>query len=74
MTTVFNEVDIKRLRKTHFDQLLSYIMERDRDGWYYGNKDQFEKRHRDLMQWVKGILLHINNNNVVIPKKLVMKG
>ncbi len=69
MATVFSEVDIKGMRKTHFDQLLMYIMERDREEWYYGNKEQFEKRHRDLMQWVEGILLCLENNDYIIPRK-----
>ncbi len=55
------QVDISGLRKTHFQQLLSYIDNRDREEWYYGNKEQFEKRHDDLKKWVAGILLEENN-------------
>ncbi len=69
MATVFSEVDIKGMRKTHFNQLLIYIIERDKTEWYYGNKKQFEKRHKDLMQWVKGILLCLENNDYIIPRK-----
>lgn len=29
-------------------QLLSYVEERDRDGWYSGNKTQFQKRHESI--------------------------
>ncbi len=43
-------MDIKGMRKTHFDQLLMYIMERDNTEWYYGNKKQFEKGVKDVRQ------------------------
>jgi len=38
-----------KLKRTEVQQLLSYCEERDRDGWYYGNKEQFEKRHFEIM-------------------------
>ena len=44
------------LRLSHFRQLLSYIEHQERDGWYYGNKEQFMKRHEDLRLWVEIIL------------------
>jgi len=60
MATVFDEVNIKGLRVTHFHQLLSYIKQREDDGWYYGNKKQFEQRHKDLQKWVEGIIDYVN--------------
>ena len=47
---------ISSLRRSHFLQLQAYIHERDREGWYYGDKAQFEKRHRDLKEWVSDII------------------
>jgi len=35
------------------EQLLQYVKTRDRgadEGWYYGNKDQFERRHASLLE------------------------
>lgn len=31
-------------------QILSYMDERDRTGWYYGRKDYFEARHENIKQ------------------------
>jgi hypothetical protein len=67
MATVLDEVSIKGLRKAHFDQLLSYINECDREGWYYGNRGYFIKRHAEIKEWVEGILRQAEGN--IIPKK-----
>lgn len=35
------------------DQLASYVSQRDQgheSGWYYGNKEQFEKRHKRITE------------------------
>ena len=34
--------------KAELKQLLSYCGERDKEEWYYGNKEQFEKRHFEI--------------------------
>ena len=34
--------------KAELKQLLSYCEERDKEEWYYGNKEQFEKRHFEI--------------------------
>ncbi len=47
MAIVVDGLSLKGLRKTHLEQLLSYIKERDKTEWYYGNKKQFQKRHVD---------------------------
>ena len=44
------------LRKTHFNQLLSYIEHQEDEGWYYGNKEQFNKRHMELKQFIKQVI------------------
>jgi hypothetical protein len=43
----------KGLRIAHFRQLLSYIRHRENEGWYYGPREQFEKRHADLRKFVE---------------------
>ena len=69
MASVFSEVPIKGLRKAHFHQLMSYIIQRERDGWwYYGNKEQFNKRHAEIKTWVQGIIDVVNEHGVIIPK------
>jgi len=53
---IFDYADIRGMRMSHFKQLLALIEMRDRSGWYYGNREQFEKRHKELKEWVEGII------------------
>jgi len=39
-----------RLTDAERNQLRSYLEERDREGWYYGNREQFERRHLRLKE------------------------
>lgn len=44
-----------RLTRTMLEQLQSYVDHRDdpdRGGWYYGNREQFEKRHNTIKEWL----------------------
>lgn len=45
-----------KLRLTHLEQLEMYIDSYADSGFYYGNKEQFIKRHNDLKQWVEGLI------------------
>jgi len=46
-----------KLRIAHLRQLQSYIDSRNEDNcWYYGNKEQFEKRHAELLEWVQEMI------------------
>jgi len=45
-----------KLRKTHFDQLLNYILSYEEEGIYYGRKDYFDTRHKELKEWVESII------------------
>ena len=69
MATTLSEVSIKGLRKAHFTQLFSYIAEREREMWHFGNRKQFEKRHDELVKWVEGIIEVVNDKNNIIPDK-----
>jgi len=68
MATVFESISLKGLRKAHLQQLFNYIEDRERDEWYYGNKGQFEKRHKELKQWVKEAMDYAYSEGVVLPK------
>ena len=49
-----------KMRRTHFEQMLSYAEHRNRGvdgGWYYGRKDQFEKRHTEIVAWLREKIL-----------------
>jgi hypothetical protein len=52
MAIVLESLPLKGLRKTHLWQLLTYIEAREEEGWYSGNREQFEKRHQDLKRWI----------------------
>lgn len=42
-----------RLKRAEITQLLLYAKEREYDGWYYGNKKQFEKRHKKIIDYLR---------------------
>ena len=50
MSHVIDSIPLTGLRKAHLRQLAGYIRERDREGHYYGPREQFENRHRDLLE------------------------
>lgn len=60
MAYTIDSVSIKGLRKTHLKQLAYYITKQD--DWYYGNRKQFEQRHKDLLRFAD-ILYDIANDN-----------
>lgn len=44
-----------KLTRTMLEQMKSYLEDRDESGqgWYYGNREQFEERHRAIKSWLK---------------------
>ena len=69
MATVFDQINILGLRKTHFEQLLNLVLDKEANGSYYGNKNQYYKRQQELKEWLQGIVDYSKNNDVIIPKK-----
>lgn len=67
MAEMFDRMELTGLRKAHLQQLLSYVEERDREGWYTGNREQFEKRHSELKAWLKAAVDHAYSEGVVMP-------
>ena len=68
MATIFESLSLNGLRKSHLEQLLSYIENRDREKWYYGNKDQFEKRHQEILNWITNAVNYANQEGIKLPK------
>lgn len=62
-----DSISIKGLRKAHLRQLVIYIRDRDKNGWYYGNKEQFDQRHADLLRLADRLEAIANDNDAVIP-------
>ena len=73
MATVIDSVDIRGLRKVHFEQMLTYLEEREREGWYYGPRRHFEIRHKDIELWLQGIIDILGSEGVIVPKRKVRK-
>ena len=44
------------LTKPEAEQLLAYINYRDWNGWYSGNKQHFETRHKKLKKYLENML------------------
>jgi hypothetical protein len=68
MATTFESLSLKGKRITHLRQLLSYIEHREQDEWYYGNREQFEKRHKELKHWIKRAVEYGSCEGIVFPK------
>jgi hypothetical protein len=52
-----------KLRHTHYEQLLTYFEDVESSGWYYGNKEQFIKRHNELKEWVNNMYSKQQNSD-----------
>jgi len=66
-------IRIKGLGTGHFKQLLSYLENREAEGWYAGNRAQFEKRHNELKEWLEGIIVYLNKGVEPIPQPATIK-
>ena len=67
MEHTIDSISICGLRKAHLRQLVSYIRDRDREGWYYGPRDQFERRHVDLLALADRIEAIANDTAARLP-------
>ena len=52
-----------KIRLTHLEQLEAYIESYDTFGYYWGNKQQFIKRHNDLKQLVEELQQRLLDSN-----------
>lgn len=44
------------MTQTQIEQLLAYCESAEREGWYYGNKEQFIKRHEAIVKFLEKML------------------
>ena len=68
MAYELDSVSIKGFRKAHLIQLANYIHARDDDGHYYGNKEQFEDRHKDLLIFADRLMKMYDDKSLRITK------
>lgn len=47
---------MEKLTDAQIRQLLSYCEEREREGWYRGNKAHFEKRHKKIIEYLESLI------------------
>ena len=52
-----------KIRLTHLEQLETYIDSYDTLGYWWGNKQQFTKRHNDLKQLVEELQERLLDSN-----------
>ena len=70
MAIAIDCLDIRGLRKTHFNQLKVYLEWAEQEGTYYGNREQFAQRHTELKHWMEHVVDLLNKSDVVIPKNV----
>jgi len=68
MAHTFDSLSLKGIRLAHLRQLAAYIEDRERDEWYYGDREQFEKRHSELRDWIDGAISFAESSDVKFPK------
>lgn len=68
MAILLDRVSIRGLRATHFEQLMNLLKEREEDGSYYGNKEQYMKRQAEVKAWLDGIIEMARDSDFRIPK------
>lgn len=68
MANYIDNVSVKGLRATHFEQLESYVRNAENSGVYYGNKAQFDKRHKEIKKWLRDVIAIMRDPNNVIAK------
>ena len=64
MTTTFESISLKGLRLAHLRQLRTYVHS---IVGYYGPKEQFYKRHVDILEWIDNAVEHAESKDVRLP-------
>lgn len=68
MAHVIDSISIKGMTKAHLRQLSDYIFWADSRGDYYGNRDQFYKRHEKLMEFAESLRALADDKDLRIEK------
>lgn len=53
----------------YIKQLATYVRERDRDGYCYGNRELFEKRHKAILEWIEHYEEYVSHKDVKFKRK-----
>jgi hypothetical protein len=54
MSIVLETLSIPRgWSKAYIEQLAIYVRQRDIEGYSFGNRKLFEKRHKEILEWIE---------------------
>ena len=71
MSTVLQQLNLPSgWSRAHIQQLASYVRERDRGEWCYGNRELFEKRHKEILKWIERYEEYAYEPDVVFEKAI----
>jgi hypothetical protein len=68
MATTMSMVSIEGLRATHFEQIMAAVLDNEGRGYYYGNREQYYKRHDEIIEWLDGLIGMARDPDYRIPK------
>jgi len=68
MAIVFDSANIRGLRATHFEQLMSALQDSEDAGIYYGNKIQYYNRHVEIKEWLQSVIDIARDPDYIIPR------
>jgi len=72
MAILFDSIKIPNgWSRAYFGQLATYVRDCSADGCYYGNKEQYEKRAKEILEWVEEIedTLYAEDSNYVFSRR-----
>jgi aryl-phospho-beta-D-glucosidase BglC (GH1 family) len=70
MAYVMDSLSLRGFRLTHLEQLRAYLDYRENDKCYYGNKEQYYKRHEFLVNWLDDAIEEAKKEGVKFPPLL----
>lgn len=59
MASVIDNVSIKGMKHTDFEQLNQILLDSIEEGCYYGRKDWYEQRNKRLLIWLNECILEV---------------
>lgn len=70
MATIFDSLPLHGFTRAHISQLRQYVLDRDREGSYYGNREQYEKRHKEILEMLNWAVEYAYSEGVKFPKAI----
>ena len=64
MSSVVSMIDITGLRVQHLRQLQNMIEDQILEGSYYGRKDYYDKRSKELSFWIERVIRTVDGQKI----------